>query len=233
MPPLQIGRWWTKSLDNNIGRSTLRHIDMETWPRRQHFQFFHGIAQPHAGLCANVDISLLRNAVKQGGYSINTAIIYVLTAAANAVPEFRQRIRGDDVIEHEIVHPATTILAEGHLFSFCTFGYTADFAAFAAHVGEQIAYRQANPSLEDEPGRDDLLFLSAVPWVSFTAVFHPMRQPVDSIPRITWGKFFEENGKFKMPLSVQGHHALMDGFHMGQYYETVQAKLDRPNFIPG
>ncbi|MGK0468500.1 MAG: nitroreductase [Clostridium sp.] len=31
--------------------------------------------------------------------------------------------------------------------------------------------------------------------------------PVDSIPRISWGKYFEESGKIKLPLSVQAHHA--------------------------
>ncbi len=31
-----------------------------------------------------------------------------------------------------------------------------------------------------------------------------------------------------MPLSVQVNHALMDGVHVGRYYERVQAYLDNP-----
>jgi chloramphenicol O-acetyltransferase type A len=31
-----------------------------------------------------------------------------------------------------------------------------------------------------------------------------------------------------MPLSVQVHHALMDGIHVGRYYEKFQAYLDHP-----
>ena len=52
--------------------------------------------------------------------------------------------------------------------------------------------------------------------------------PVDSIPRISWGKYFEESGKIKLPLSVQAHHALVDGIHVGQYFNTIQEILDDP-----
>jgi chloramphenicol O-acetyltransferase type A len=31
-----------------------------------------------------------------------------------------------------------------------------------------------------------------------------------------------------MPLSVQAHHALMDGIHMGRYFTLVQEYLDCP-----
>jgi len=65
--------------------------------------------------------------------------------------------------------------------------------------------------------------------VSFTSFAHPTHlHPVDSVPRLAWGKRFEEGGRLKMPLSVQGHHALMDGLHMGQYYERVQEYLAEP-----
>jgi len=57
--------------------------------------------------------------------------------------------------------------------------------------------------------------------------------PVDSVPRFAWGKYFEEGQFLKMPLSVQGHHALMDGLHMGRYYAEVQEYLHEPEFVLG
>jgi chloramphenicol O-acetyltransferase type A len=63
---------------------------------------------------------------------------------------------------------------------------------------------------------------------------HPIDlNPVDSVPRFAWGKFFEQGDHLKMPLSVQAHHALMDGVHMGRYYDKVQALLHHPDFIVG
>jgi chloramphenicol O-acetyltransferase type A len=50
----------------------------------------------------------------------------------------------------------------------------------------------------------------------------------DSIPRFAWGKFFPENQRLLMPLSVQAHHALVDGVHMGFYFEFMQDYLGHP-----
>jgi len=207
---------------------------MQTWPRRKHFEVFSALDHPHSGLCANVDLTAFYPAVKQRGYSITVAIVYVLSRAANAIPEFRYRIRGGDVVEHEIVHPSTTIMAAEDLFSFCTFDYAEDFVLFAARAAEKIAYVQENPTLEDEPGQDDLLYMTAVPWVSFTSVMHAMHlDPADSVPRFAWGKFFEEDNFLKMPLSVHKHHALIDGIHMGRFYAEVQDYLHHPDSVLG
>jgi chloramphenicol O-acetyltransferase type A len=130
------------------------------------------------------------------------------------------------VVEHAVVHPSTTILVEGDLFSFCTLEYDHDFSTFAAHAEERIAYVKANPTLEDEEGRDDFLFMTAIPWVSFTSFMHPLPTlSGDSFPRIAWGKVFEEGDVMKMPLGVQAHHALMDGLHAGKFYAEVQNSL--------
>jgi chloramphenicol O-acetyltransferase type A len=205
----------------------MKQIDLQTWPRRKHFEVYSAFDYPHFNLCANVDVTALVPAVKQRGISFTTVIVYVLARVANEMPEFRLRIRGRQVVEHEQVHPSPTILAEGDLFSFCTIFYTPSFPDFAARAAEMIARIQANPVLEDEPGQDDLLFMTGIPWVSFTSFMHPIHMsPADSVPRLAWGKFFEQAGCLKMPLSVQVHHALMDGIHVGRYYERVQSYLD-------
>ncbi len=45
-------------------------------------------------------------------------------------------------------------------------------------------------------------------------------RPVDSIPRLAWGRFREEGGRLVMPLSVQVHHALVDGRHASEFINT-------------
>jgi chloramphenicol O-acetyltransferase type A len=185
-------------------------------------------------MCANVDLTTFYPALKQWGYSITVGIVYVLSRAANAIPEFRYRIRAGGVVEHEIAHPSITLLTDHDLFSFCTMDYSEDFSAFAARAAEKMAYVKAHPTLKDESGQDNLLFMTAIPWVSFTSFSHPMHlHPADSVPRFAWGKFFEDGKRLKMPLDVQGHHALMDGMHMGRFYAEVQDYLDHPCFVPG
>ena len=209
-------------------------IDMQTWSRREHFEFFKAFNHPHFNMCANVDLTKFHPYVKGQGFSATAAIIYVISRAANAIPEFRQRMRDGEIVEHETVSPSVTILVDNDLFSFCTIDYSQDFVEFAGRAARVIAAVKDNPTLKDPPGRDDLLYMTAIPWVSFTSFMHPMRlHPADSVPRFAWGKYFKEEGRLKMPLSVQGHHALMDGIHMGKFYGLIQEYLDQPELVLG
>jgi chloramphenicol O-acetyltransferase type A len=212
----------------------MRKIDMQAWSRREHFELFNTFNHPHFNMCANVDLTRFHPYVKGHGYSFTTAIIYVISRAANAIPEFRYRMRDEEIVEHETVSPSLTILVDNDLFSFCTIDYCQDFGEFAGRAARQIVAVKEHPTLKDPPGRDDLLYMTAIPWVSFTSFTHPMRlHPADSVPRFAWGKYFEEGGILKMPLSVQGHHAIMDGIHMGKFYAEVQDYLHCPDLVLG
>jgi len=152
----------------------MRNINLETWARYEHFKLYKDWTNPHFNLCTNVDLTAFHPFLKQRLISINVAIVYVLARTANEIPEFRYRIRGENVVEHEIVHPSTTILSDDDLYSFCTFDYAEDFSLFTERAVERIAYVKENRTLEDEPGQDNVLFMTAIPWVSFTSLMHPI-----------------------------------------------------------
>ena len=205
----------------------MRWIDLETWPRRKHFELFRGLAYPYFSLCAEVDVAPVVRAVKERESSFTAYVVYVLVRAANEVPQFRHRIRGDAVVEHRVVHPSVTVLTEDDLFAFCTFEYTEDAGAFVRAAVDVMDRARRNPSIEDEPGRDDCLFMTAIPWVSFTSMMHPVPLlPADSVPRIAWGRYRAEADRLAMPLSVHAHHGLMDGLHAGRFFESVQGLID-------
>lgn len=210
----------------------MQHVNLKTWSRREHFELFRTFDFPHFNICANVDLTAFYPFVRKNNISFNLAIIYTLTRTANSIPEFRYRIRGENVIEHEFVHPSSTIMGKDNVFSFCGLEYFESFPDFVARAEEKVARVRERPRLLGEDGsRDDWLFMTAIPWVSFTSFMHPLNFPVDCVPRFAWGKFFEEGETLKMPLSVQGHHALMDGLHVGRYYEIVQEYFQQPDVV--
>lgn len=207
----------------------MRTIDMETWPRRQHFNLFKTFNHPIFNMCAPMDVTAFFPFIKEQGYSLTVSVVYLITRTANAIPAFRLRIRGDQVVEHQVVHPGFSILVDEDHFSFCIVNYASDYTVFAAEAQRMIAAVKAQLNLEIDPNRDDRLFMSPIPWVSFTSFTHPMQMhPGDSVPRFAWGKIYQQDQRLKMPLSVQGHHALMDGVHMGRFYEKIQGYLDQP-----
>lgn len=192
--------------------------------RKKHFEFFRQMDNPHFNICANVDITNYMQWLKALQIPFTPAMVYALSTVANLIPAFRQRIRGEAVVEHEAVHPSFSVATEiSDVFSFCYVPYQKDFDVFVKDCLKAIEKMKINPSFEDEEGRDDYLFMSSFPWVSFTSFQHAMHySPGDSVPRIAWGKFFVQNGKTMMPLSVQAHHAIVDGAHVGQYFQQAE-----------
>ncbi len=207
----------------------MKIISLEGWPRRDHYLFFSKFHNPYFSLCTNMDITLFLPFIKQKKISFTAAIMYLVARVANSIPEFRQRVREEDPVEHEIVHPSATILSQNDLFAFCTVLYKDDFLAFTREAKDEILRVKTQPSLEEKVHDDNVLFMTSIPWVSFTGFSHPVKlYPADSVPRFAWGKFRDEGDKIIMPLSVQGHHALMDGLHAGKFYEEFQWFLDHP-----
>jgi chloramphenicol O-acetyltransferase type A len=183
-------------------------------------------------MCANLELTAFHQRVKNSAVSFTVAFVYVIAPAANDIPQFRQRIRAAKVVEHDAASPSLTILVDDDLFSFCTIPYCEEFTESADRATAMIGYVKEHPTLEDESGQDDLLFMTALRWVSFTSFIRPMwLHPADSIPRFAWGRFYTEGRGLEIPLSVQGHHALIDGIHMAKFYARVEDYLRHPAFI--
>ncbi len=204
--------------------SRLKTITFDHPHRQKHFEFFNAMNHPHFNICANVEITNYLKIIQDNNLPFTPAIVYVVAKTANDIKEFRWRIRDKQIVEHEKVHPSFSVYTEvADVFSFCEVKYQSNYNAFVKNAAQRAEKMRQNPSFEDEHGRDDYLFLSAIPWVSFTGFQHAMfYHPSDSVPRITWGKYFEQDGKILMPLSVQVHHALVDGRHVGQYFKGFE-----------
>lgn len=205
----------------------MKKIEIETWARRKHFEFFKAFDAPHFNVTANVDVTNLYTYAKESNQSFFKLFLYGAVRAANAIPELRYRIRGEEVVEHEVVHPSFTVMLDEDVFNFCAATFYEDLPTFLQEVTTRM--EQAGDEVvigDDEP--DDLLYITSVPWITFTSIMHPTHQQQhDSVPRIAWGKFERQGERLVMPLSVQAHHALVDGVHIGKYYETLQAWLDQ------
>jgi len=46
-------------------------------------------------------------------------------------------------------------------------------------------------------------------------------------PVVTWGKYEAEGSRLVMPLTMNIHHAVADGFHLSRFFTEVQEQMDR------
>ena len=205
----------------------MKIIDLETFPRRSHYEFFKSYAYPYMGMSVNVDVTNLIAAAKSLGGSAFLATLWVTATAANAVPELRQRIVGDGIVEYDHCNTAHTVALPDGTFVNCQTDCRRSFGEFLVY-GKQCQEEAKQRHGFVQPGDDEtqLIFVSCIPWVSFTQVIQPTPIPADSNVRFVFGKFFEQNGRTMMPLSIQANHALVDGLHVGQFYQKFQELAD-------
>lgn len=207
------------------------YLDLESWPRRQHFHFFKGYDNPFFNVCVNLDVtSLLHLTRTREGIPFFLTYHYLALKAANEVEPFRYRLRDDRVLVHDRIDAGTTILLDDERFAFCYFDYDDDFARFVAKGSAGLeSLRSGDGRLEPRDDRDDLIHCSVLPWISFTSFSHARkRNEKDSVPKIVFGKVFQDGDRFRMPISVEVHHSLMDGVHLGRYIERLESYFTDP-----
>jgi chloramphenicol O-acetyltransferase type A len=207
------------------------YLDTGSWVRREQFHFFKAYDQPFFNVCVPMDVTeLVRLARSREGLPFFLLYHYLALRAANEVEPFRYRLRGDRVLVHDRIHMGTTVLLDGERFAFCYFDDEEDFTQFAGKANAALeALRAGGGRLEPRDDRDDMVHCSVLPWLSFTSFAHARKSGrEDSVPKIVFGKYFEDGSRFRMPVSVEVHHALMDGLHVGRYFELLQSYFDRP-----
>ncbi len=212
-----------------------QYLDVTAWARRDLFEFFRGYTNPYFNICAQLDITKLLDILRtQPGISTSLTYLYFALRVANEIEPFRYRLRGDKVLIHDVIHGGTIVLLPNESFNFAYFDYDQDFEKFigAAQSATQDAQRDS-AAFRPNPG-DDRIHFSVLPWISFTSFSHARNLgQEDSVPKIAFGKFIKENERTLLPISVEVHHALMDGLHVGRFLSRLQELLQKPECCLG
>jgi len=198
-------------------------ITLDNEHRRKHFALFQNMAMPHFSLVSPIPVNRLMAFIGDNKLHFSGTIVFLISKVANEIREFKWRIRGDTIVEHDLVHPSYTVRTDAsEVFSYCYVDFTPDYSAFIAAAQLAQTRMREQPSLEDVPDRDDYLFMSSIPWVHFTSMTHAMHIPThDSVPRLTWGKIKTSYDEMLMPVGAQAHHGVVDGSHMGAFFERL------------
>ena len=210
----------------------MKYLDKENWKRRKHFEFFKEFEIPYFNMCTNLDITNTFRYSQKNRLSLFRVVLYAVMRSCNELEEFRYRIREDDkIVIHDSVHPGVAMISDGDIYTNFIIPYKPRLEDFLKEY--HLASENARGNIvvgEDQEGKDDLIFISSIPWTSFTSITNPMRTGYrDSIPRIIFGKQFKQDGKIMMPFSVQVNHCLMDGIHVSKYYFRLTEILSSPD----
>lgn len=207
-----------------------KEIDIENWNRKATYEFFRNYEDPFFNMTANLDVTGLYKFCKDKGLSYSMTSLFYSQQTANQIREFKIRLLNGTLVEFEKIEATQTILQTDESFSFCYFPMADDVLEFNRTGSEAVKKYKMLNTFDVETERLDLIYYSVIPWISFTSFKHATRfDRTQTVPRIVFGRIFDEANKKKMPVSVEVNHAIMDGVHVGKYYNQLQKKFKNPD----
>ena len=206
-----------------------RYLDLETWSRKELFDFFIGYAHPYFNVTAQIEVTNLREFIRARKVKLSHVLHYCALRAANEIEPFRYRLKEGKVFVYDKIDGGTTVLLPNESFSYAYFDFDPDFAAFANGMEKAVTELISGTGKLKPTMRDDVIYHTTLPWISFTSFAHARTGGRgESIPRIVFGKITNSNERQVLPISVEVHHALMDGLHVGRYVARLEEALRDP-----
>ena len=202
-------------------------IDIESWNRKEHFNFFLKFSEPFFGVTVRVDCTKAYTKAKEKQVSFFLYYLYRALKTANKIDNFKYRIIDSQAYEFETISASPTIDRPNGTFGFAYMDYNENEEIFHQKALEEIKKVQNTNSLLPAVSSENVIHFSAIPWIDFTSISHARSfSHPDSCPKIWFGKMTETNGIKSMPISIHVHHALMDGYHVGQFIDQFQQLLN-------
>lgn len=156
-------------------------------------------------------------------------MIWLLTQTVNELPQFRTALTYNGLGIYDELHPMYTIFNEqSKTFSGIWAYNTANYGEFLKAYQDDVEKYRSSTRYTPKPNTPENSFnISMAPWLAFTSLnYNVYDEGKFLLPIFTMGKFREQQGKRLLPLAIQVHHAVCDGYHIGRFVELLQQKVD-------
>ena len=201
----------------------MKKVDLDTWERKALFDNFIQFDDPFFNITGAIDVTPLKQHCSEHRKSFFLHSYFFALKALNEIPEYRYRIRGKEVVLHDVVRGSCPILKADRTFGFGYFDFEDDLDQFIQSGKETIEQVKSGAPFDPRFDEDDLIHSSVIPWVSFSSIEHAKRlNKGDSVPKLVLGKTYSAEGRVLMPVSISGHHALVDGLHAGEFFQRYE-----------
>ena len=198
-------------------------FDRSDWEREEYFEHYFNDVTCTFSLTVNLDVSNLN------GQKIYPAMLWLLTSTVNEMAEFRTTMGPEGLGYYDEMHPSYTIFNRSNKnFSDIWTEFVADYELFLQHYQEDVAKYASSKIFQPKPARPANTFdVSMLPWLTFSSFnLNIYGDGKHLLPIFTMGKTFALDSLIMMPLAIQVHHAVCDGYHVGMFVESLQKKID-------
>ena len=203
-------------------------IDLNEWSRGNLFQFYIDNMRIVMSLTVDIDVANLKLYSKKTGIPFYPLMLWVVSKVINNHDEFKYSWDNKgNLIRWDYVSPSyTDFHSDDENFTKLVTEYTDDLHEFYGRVmADRERHKNDRAVLDNQPL--NFFDVSCLPWVRYKHFdVHVFDEGKFLAPVVTWGKYEQADGKLLMPLTMNIHHAVADGFHLSRFFNEVQELID-------
>ncbi len=203
-------------------------VDIKKWSRGDLFTFYIQKMRIVMSLTVDIDVTSLKEYSKKTGMKFYPLMLWVVSKVINCHDEFKFALSEDGtLIKWDYVSPSyVDFHAEDENFTKMLTEYSDDLIEFYGRVmSDRERHKDDRAVIGNQP--PNFFDVTCLPWVKYKHFdLHVFDEGKFLAPVVTWGKYVEENGKLIMPLTMNIHHAVADGFHLSRFFSEVQQLIN-------
>ncbi|OIB04412.1 CatU [Paenibacillus sp. LC231] len=205
-------------------------INVEEWTRKPYYEHYLRSNKCTFSITVDIDITRLLYSLKANGFKLYPAFIYMVTRVVNDRVEFKTSFSPEGELGYwDRMTPSYTFFHnDDHTFSCLWTAFSNDFYRFHDHYEQDMEqYRDTKGLFVKENPPPNTFPISMIPWTSFSGFNLNIVNEADYLlPIITGGKYTEQGGRVLLPVSLQVHHAVCDGYHASMFFKELQSLAD-------
>ena len=205
-------------------------IDASKWKRKEYFDYYLNQVRCTYSITLNLDLTSLLKEIKRNDVKLYPTMIYLLSTIVNKHEEFRTAINANRQVGiFDILHPSYTIFQnDSDTFTNIWSEYATSFSEFyKRYLLDTESYGEIKSFLAKPNMPENVFNISSIPWVSFTGFNLNLPKVTNYLlPIFTTGKYFTQNKKILLPIAIQVHHAVCDGFHISRFVNELQELIN-------
>ena len=201
-------------------------IDTSSWKRKPYFDHYFNQIRCTYSITVNIDITKVLSFKDRNKIKLYPLLIYVISKAVNKYEEFRTAIndRGEIGV-WETLSPCYTVFhKDSESFSNIWTEWNDDLNLFLSNFEQDSKRFGQIDRIDAKPNTPANVFpISSLPWTTFTGFnLNIFADGTYLLPIFTYGKYFKDGNRYLIPLSIQVHHAICDGFHVSRLINEIQ-----------
>lgn len=204
-------------------------IEIKNWSRQSSYNHYFDSVPCTYSMTVNLDITNFLKAIRVNNQKLFPVMLYALSQIVNSRKEFRMDIdENNNVGFYDYSNPCYTVFHnETETITNVWTEHTSDLESFIKSYNDDMSLYKSDFNNSKPLVGKNYFNVSCIPWTSFTGFNLNLQQGYDYLlPIFTIGKYFSDDNKIMLPLAIQVHHAVCDGFHLSRFIKELQDYLN-------